>query len=107
MNVLEARGENAGRDRREDDRITTVQPVMEIDGRRCRVVDFSALGCRVIVPAAYRRLGMKGKATLLLQAAGYRAYRRVSFEVVHVLGNAVGLEYETIETLTDSSECLF
>lgn len=94
-------------DRREDLRLTTVLPTLELDGRLRSLQDFSSNGFRAILPEAYRHVGASGEANLHMQAAGYRIRKRIAFEVRHVEGDSVGVHYETLETIDESSTVLF
>lgn len=94
-------------DRRDALRLTTVLPTLELDGRLRALQDFSSNGFRAVLPDAYRQVGTKGEADLHMQAAGYRVRKRIAFEVRHIAGDSVGVHYETLETIDESSTVLF
>ncbi|MDF1750810.1 MAG: hypothetical protein P1V34_18250 [Alphaproteobacteria bacterium] len=107
MGVLEIQLSENLTDRRNDSRLTTVLPVLELDGRYCRLVDFSDFGFRANVPRDYRVIGKTGQAVLHLNAAGHSVHKEVEFEVVHVNCTEIGVRYQTLKTETENSGTLF
>lgn len=107
MDVIESQLDSIAVDRREAFRLTTALPVLEIEGARRPVLDFSTHGFRAALPDRYRRSGATGIATLHLQAAGYAVRKRVAFEVVHIDQAAVGARFEVLETVSEDTGMLF
>jgi hypothetical protein len=94
-------------DRRDALRLTTVLPTLSLDGRLRALQDFSETGFRAVLPETYRKVGATGEAVLHMQAAGYRFRKRILFEVRHLDGDSVGVFYEILETVNESSTALF
>lgn len=93
-------------DRRAEVRIATAVPVLELDGRRIRLTDFTSTGFRAPLPDAYLREGASGTAVLHLQAAGYTVRKTVCFEVRHVRGRQAGAWFETLSTDVQAMDCI-
>lgn len=94
-------------DRRDALRLTTVLPTLSLDGRLRALQDFSGTGFRAVLPEVYRKIGATGEADLHMQAAGYRFRKHIAFVVRHVDGDSVGVSYEILETVNESSTALF
>lgn len=105
QNVLEPSVSEANR--RSETRMTTALPVLEIDGKRRRLMDFSRQGFRAKLPGDYRRVGATGHGIIHLSAAGHSVQKRITFQVMNTGDDFVGARFETLETITQSSVTLF
>ncbi|NMM44551.1 hypothetical protein HH303_08670 [Rhodospirillaceae bacterium KN72] len=94
-------------DRRDAARLTTVLPVLEIDGKFRHLLDCSAHGFRAELPERFRKIGVTATGILHFNAAGHSVHKTISFEVIHVLGAAVGVRFEVLHTKTEASGTLF
>jgi len=108
MNQVHLCASNSGRveDRREA-RLTTMLPVIEIEGVRRVLKDFSASGFRCEVPSAFRDVSAQGEAMIEIQAAGYVVTKHVRFTVRHVHDDSVGASFEVLSENSQSSGLLF
>ncbi|MEQ8443072.1 MAG: hypothetical protein RKK11_14050 [Alphaproteobacteria bacterium] len=105
--MLDAQMDIDSLDRRDEDRLTTMLPVLEVDGTRRVLHDFSNSGFRCQVPERYRREGAEGEATVEIQAAGYRVTRRIAFTVRHVSDCSVGASFRVLSETSEAAGTLF
>ena len=94
-------------ERRAEMRMTTALPVLEVDGKRRRLFDFSCQGFRAGLPGEYQRIGATGHGIIHLTAAGHTVQKRITFQIMNQGEDYVGARYETIETITQASDTLF
>lgn len=104
---MEAYEEKVGAERRVEVRLTTVLPTLEIDGKRRALVDFSTHGFRAKLPEEYREIGRTGKGILDIQAAGYSVQKTIEFTVMRVDKETVGVRFDTLSTVSETSMALF
>lgn len=94
-------------ERRAEMRLTTALPVLEVDGEKRRLVDFSNQGFRAGLPLSYQRVGATGRGIIHISAAGHTVQKHITFRVLNHEENTVGAQYTTVETVTEAADTLF
>lgn len=79
-------------------RVHVGNPVLELDGRRYQVKDFSKTGFFVDLPPEHETGDKPSTGTLIFEVVGYKIEQDVSFTVVRKkAGLGVGVRYKVLK----------